>query len=104
MHLFGSFTLHLCNQRLMCHFGHGRRFTSIDFGATWQQASLQDPVNRLAWQHWHATVTFPQAGYHEIWVRAVDEEGVSQPVVLPGWNPRGYLNNACHRIAVLVTA
>ena len=44
------------------------------------------------------------AGYHEIWVRALDEEGVSQPVVLPGWNPRGYLNNACHRIAVLVTA
>jgi hypothetical protein len=24
--------------------------------------------------------------------------------VLPGWNPRGYLNNACHRIALLVTA
>lgn len=78
--------------------------TSIDFGATWQQAALQEPVNRLAWQHWHTKVEFPQAGYHEIWVRAVDEEGVSQPVVLPGWNPRGYLNNACHRIAVLVTA
>jgi hypothetical protein len=24
--------------------------------------------------------------------------------VLPGWNPRGYLNNACHRIAVKVVA
>jgi sulfite oxidase len=24
--------------------------------------------------------------------------------VLPGWNPRGYLNNACHRVAVRVTA
>jgi len=27
---------------------------------------------------------------------------MSQPMVLPGWNPKGYLNNACHRIAVQV--
>ena len=51
-----------------------------------------------------ADVQFEQAGYYEVWARAVDYRGVSQPVVLPGWNPRGYLNNACHRIAVLVTA
>ena len=78
--------------------------TSIDFGATWQAAKLEKPANRLAWQHWSASVVFPQAGYHEIWARAVDDLGVSQPMVLPGWNPRGYLNNACHRVAVLVTA
>jgi len=79
-------------------------FTSIDFGATWQEAQLDKAVNRLAWQHWRADVQFEQAGYYEVWARAVDYRGVSQPVVLPGWNPRGYLNNACHRIAVLVTA
>lgn len=79
-------------------------FTSVDFGATWQEASLGKPVNRLAWQHWQADVRFPQAGYHEIWARAVDDQGASQPIVLPAWNPRGYLNNACHRVAVLVTA
>jgi hypothetical protein len=45
-----------------------------------------------------------QTGYHEIWARAVDEAGVAQPMVLPGWNPRGYLNNACHRIAVMINA
>jgi len=78
--------------------------TSIDYGATWQTAILQKPVNRLAWQHWSASVRFRQAGYYEIWARAVDDQGESQPVVLPGWNPRGYLNNACHRVAVLVTA
>lgn len=77
--------------------------TSIDFGATWQVAKLEKPANRIAWQHWSASVEFAQTGYHEIWARAVDDAGVSQPVVLPGWNPRGYLNNACHRIAVLVT-
>ena len=79
-----------------------RMVTSIDFGATWQRADLKKPVNRLAWQHWSAAVDFPQPGYYEIWARAVDERGVSQPVVLPNWNPRGYLNNACHRIAVSV--
>lgn len=77
-------------------------FTSIDFGSTWQAAKLKKPKNRLAWQHWSASVRFPAAGYYEVWARAVDEAGVSQPVVLPGWNPRGYLNNACHRIAVAV--
>lgn len=75
---------------------------SIDFGATWQPARLEASANRLAWQHWSATVDFPKPGYYEIWARAVDDAGVSQPVVLPGWNPRGYLNNACHRIAVAV--
>ena len=78
--------------------------TSIDFGATWQQASIEPAPNRLAWQHWSATVDFPESGYYEIWARAEDSNGNSQPVVLPGWNPRGYLNNACHRIAVGVTA
>ena len=79
-------------------------FTSMDFGATWQQASIEPAANRLAWQHWSATVDFPEPGYYEIWARAEDSNGNSQPVVLPGWNPRGYLNNACHRIAVGVTA
>jgi DMSO/TMAO reductase YedYZ molybdopterin-dependent catalytic subunit len=78
-------------------------FTSIDFGASWHKARLKKPANRLAWQHWSASIEFPQTGYFEVWVRAVDENGTSQPIVLPAWNPRGYLNNACHRIAVSVT-
>ena len=73
---------------------------SIDFGATWQPAELEKPVNRFAWQHWTAAVEFPETGYYEVWARATDSTGHSQPMVLPGWNPKGYLNNACHRIAV----
>ncbi len=79
-----------------------RMYVSTNFGATWQRASVDRPVNRLAWQRWSVVVDFPAAGYYEIWARAEDENGNSQPVVLPGWNPRGYLNNACHRIAVEV--
>lgn len=73
---------------------------SIDFGQTWQPARLASAPNRLAWQSWEAAVTLPLTGYYEIWARATDEAGMSQPMLVPGWNPKGYLNNACHRIAV----
>jgi DMSO/TMAO reductase YedYZ molybdopterin-dependent catalytic subunit len=75
---------------------------SIDFGVTWHKAKLKAPVNRFAWQRWNADVEFPKTGYYEIWARATDSAGRAQPMVLPGWNPKGYLNNACHRIAVQV--
>ena len=76
---------------------------SIDFGATWSECALERPVNHLAWQHFKASIHFPKSGYYEVWARAMDANGVSQPMLLPGWNPKGYLNNACHRIAVKVS-
>lgn len=75
---------------------------SVDFGATWQPAELKSPKNRLAWQHWTVAVKLPLQGYYEVWARATDNAGVSQPMVMPQWNPEGYCNNACHRIAVKV--
>ena len=77
-------------------------YYSIDFGARWHVCQLSAPVNRLAWQHFKAEVQFPKKGYYEVWVRARDQNGMDQPMILPGWNPKGYLNNACHRIAVNV--
>ena len=76
---------------------------SIDFGATWETCTLDKPANRLAWQHFSADIKFRKTGYYEVWARATDSNGVSQPMVVPGWNPKGYLNNACHRIAVKVS-
>ena len=73
---------------------------SIDFGATWQDADLDAPVNRGAWQNWRSTVSFPQAGYYEIWARATDSAGVAQPHAI-AWNPRGYNNNSMHRVGVM---
>ncbi len=75
---------------------------SIDFGSTWSDCDLEKPTNRLAWQHFSANVDFPKKGYYEVWARAMDSQGISQPMLLPGWNPKGYLNNACHRIAIKV--
>jgi len=75
---------------------------SYDFGATWVKAPIQAPSNLYAWQRWETKLYLPQKGYYEIWARATDSKGTMQPMVVPGWNPKGYLNNAMHRIAITV--
>ena len=75
---------------------------SIDFGATWKSCTLAKAKNRYAWQRFEANIQFPETGYYEVWAKATDNLGNAQPMILPGWNPRGYLNNACHRIAIKV--
>jgi DMSO/TMAO reductase YedYZ molybdopterin-dependent catalytic subunit len=74
---------------------------SIDFGATWTKADLRAPRNPFAWQHFTADLTFPMKGYYEVWARATDAQGRMQPFAI-AWNPKGYLNNSMHRIAVRV--
>ena len=75
---------------------------SIDYGSTWVKCTLEASPNIGAWQKWNTKVTFPKKGYYEVWAKAMDDKGNSQPMVVPGWNPKGYLNNACHRIAIKV--
>ena len=74
---------------------------STDFGASWTQAKLSEPTNHGAWQQFEAKQTFAQAGYYEIWARATDDQGDSQPFAIR-WNPKGYLNNSLHRVALKV--
>ena len=75
---------------------------SIDFGQSWIKTKLAAPVNPFAWQRWSQELKLPGKGYFEIWARAKDITGKVQPMVVPGWNPRGYLNNAMPRISVSV--
>ncbi|MGD8206588.1 MAG: sulfite oxidase [Thiohalocapsa sp.] len=74
---------------------------SNDFGATWIKADLDEPRNPYAWQNFRADVRFPMKGYYEVWARATDDQGRMQPFAI-AWNPKGYLNNSMHRIAVRV--
>jgi len=74
---------------------------SIDFGATWIKTNLRKPANPYAWQHFAAELTFPMKGYYEVWARATDDQGHTQPFAI-AWNPKGYLNNSMHRIALRV--
>ncbi|MDX1402308.1 MAG: molybdopterin containing oxidoreductase, partial [Kiloniellales bacterium] len=75
---------------------------SIDFGATWISADLQAPKNPYAWQRFSKNIQFPISGYYEVWARATDSNGRAQPFAI-AWNPKGYLNNSMHRIAVTVS-
>jgi len=75
---------------------------STDFGASWRRAELDQAVNDGAWQNWRIDLDFAQPGYYEIWSRATDSGGLSQPSAI-AWNPKGYLNNTVHRIAVRVS-
>lgn len=76
---------------------------STDFGIHWDKARLSASSQKYAWNEFEAEVSFPGRGYYEIWARAFDDQGGSQPVIQP-WNPRGYLGNVVHRVPVTVSA
>jgi hypothetical protein len=63
---------------------------SADKGQSWQPAKLEIPASPYAWYEWKTQVTL-KPGTYEIWARATDALGRSQP--LDGeifWNPNGY--------------
>jgi len=63
---------------------------SFDRGYRWQLAKFQALDSPYAWYQW-TTQTTLQPGTYEIWARATDALGRSQP---PDgtifWNPNGY--------------
>ena len=75
---------------------------STDYGVTWKPAKVDAPPNKYAWQRFTASVDLPAAGYYEVWAKATDSKGVTQPFVAGNWNPQGYGGNPINRIRVLV--
>jgi sulfite oxidase len=71
---------------------------SIDGGETWCPAALVGGREPWAWCLWHAELEVcPGPG--ELVVRAYDSTGAGQPEApATSWNPRGYMNNAWHRV------
>lgn len=76
---------------------------SQDRGATWRQAELASPKNPYDWTRFTAAVAFMQSGTQELWSRATDSAGETQPNEAQGWNPHGYGANLVHKIRVAVT-
>jgi sulfite oxidase len=71
---------------------------SVDAGTTWRPASLVTGGERWAWRRWRAELEV-RPGPGELVVRAFDSAGGGQPAALATvWNPRGYMNNAWHRV------
>ena len=77
---------------------------TFDGGRTWKAATVNPPRNKYAWQRFTASVDLPSAGYYEVWARATDSKGATQPFVATNWNPQGYGANPISRIRVLVEA
>jgi sulfite oxidase len=71
---------------------------SLDGGQTWTPSALEPATERYAWQRFTQDLTGLKPGALEIMARATDAAGRSQPTDIPNWNPRGYCNNAAHRL------
>jgi DMSO/TMAO reductase YedYZ molybdopterin-dependent catalytic subunit len=75
---------------------------SFDRGESWKRAELNIPDSPYAWYRWTAQARL-EHGDHEIWSRAIDALGRSQP--LDGsicWNPNGYEWNGVYKTRVTV--
>jgi DMSO/TMAO reductase YedYZ molybdopterin-dependent catalytic subunit len=71
---------------------------SADGGTSWQPAQLEEGQGPWAWRRFRAEGLTPPPGPVLLLARATDLQGRTQPLH-PTWNPRGYLNNAVHRVA-----
>ena len=80
--------------------GVARVEVSLDDGATWIEARLDDRAAPWTWSLWRATLPLP-AGGTRISARAWDTAGATQPRSADEvWNPKGYLNTSWARATV----
>jgi sulfane dehydrogenase subunit SoxC len=73
---------------------------SLDGGASWEDAVLDEPLGEFAWRGWRFDWDAPP-GEHVLCCRAADGAGNVQPLE-PAWNLGGYCNNAVQRVHVTV--
>jgi sulfite oxidase len=75
---------------------------SFDYGRSWQPSQFDTPESPYAWYQWKIETTL-EPGTYEIWSRALDGLGRSQP--LDGsvfWNPNGYEWTGVFKVEVTV--
>jgi len=75
---------------------------SFDRGQSWQPAKFDVPDSPYAWYRWTTQANL-KPGVHEIWSRAIDALGRTQP--LEGsifWNPNGYEWTGVFKVGVTV--
>ncbi len=75
---------------------------SLDQGKSWMGTEVDASDGPYAWHHWQTRVKL-QRGAHEVWVRAIDAWGRSQPLDgLSTWNPGGWDWHGVDRVAFQV--
>jgi DMSO/TMAO reductase YedYZ molybdopterin-dependent catalytic subunit len=70
-------------------------------GATWAAAALGAPASPYAWVPWTFGWDAAEPGELELWCRATDATGNTQPIEQP-WNLHGFSNNMVQRVPVEV--
>jgi sulfane dehydrogenase subunit SoxC len=76
---------------------------SWDGGATWADAALGERASPFAWVPWTFGWDAAEPGELELWCRATDDIGNTQPIEQP-WNLQGFSNNMVQRVPVEVRA
>jgi sulfane dehydrogenase subunit SoxC len=74
---------------------------SSNGGATWADAAVGEAVSPYAWAPWTFSWDAAQSGAFELWSRATDVAGNTQPLEQP-WNLHGFSNNMVQRVPVEV--
>ncbi len=74
---------------------------SDDAGATWHDADVEPAQHPHAWQAWSFRWRPAAAGAFELWCRATDAAGNTQPLQ-PEPNFGGYAGNGVHRVSGIV--
>ncbi|MGH8714536.1 MAG: molybdopterin-dependent oxidoreductase [Casimicrobiaceae bacterium] len=63
---------------------------SVDQGKSWMATDVDASDGPYAWHHWQTRAQL-DSGAHEVWVRAIDAWGRTQPMDgLSTWNPGGW--------------
>ena len=82
--------------------GIARVETSVDGGASWQDARLEQDLGPFSWRRWRSVWMPREAGPATVLARATSAAGESQQA-RPRWNRSGYMKNDPERLDVVVT-
>ena len=81
--------------------GSGIRRVEFSTGGDWTEARLGDDLGRYSFRRWRAQWTPPKPGDYRLRVRAVSNDGETQPEK-PLWNRSGYMRNVIEEVTVHV--
>lgn len=72
---------------------------SVDGGKTWKGTSLEADLGRYSFRRWRANWTPTQRGSYRLLVRAINNQGETQPMKSK-WNTGGYMRNVIEEVTV----
>jgi DMSO/TMAO reductase YedYZ molybdopterin-dependent catalytic subunit len=82
--------------------GVARVLFSSDGGKKWHEAKLGRDYGKYSLRRWQTTFTAKSPGTHLLMVKAINSQGVEQPMH-PNWNPGGFMRNVVESVAVRAT-